>query len=165
MILDFHASIYQYYHTDWTTHLCIEENGHLVEKWKKINTCYSLFIPFLHCNPLFGSRIYLPVLLLKSLYISQSRIHFIKLKHFTVNLSNKRPAKIYFCNYHISLDNSTFYMNAVFWLVDKRGIFFLPILSFFPLYPHRRGICPWEFRIAWYLPKQIPLLKENPLFK
>jgi hypothetical protein len=54
---------------------------------------------------LFGSIIYLPLLLLKSLYISQSRIHFIKLKHFTVNLSNKRPAKIYFCNYHISLDN------------------------------------------------------------
>lgn len=29
---------------------------------------------------------------------------------------------------------------------------FLPILSFFS---HRRGICPWELRIAWYLLKQV----------
>jgi hypothetical protein len=32
------------------------------------------------------------------------------------------------------------------WLI--KGDFFFNNSYFFPLYPHRRGICPWEFRIG-----------------
>jgi hypothetical protein len=52
------------------------------------------------------------------------------------------------------MNNSILYMNAVFWLVDERGIFYQSLFIF--LNPHRRGIYPWEFPIVWYLPKQIP---------
>ena len=45
--------------------------------------------------------------------------------------------------------NSALYQNAVFWLVDERGIFyqFFVFLAFPPL--------------PGYLPKNIPVLKEN----
>jgi hypothetical protein len=36
------------------------------------------------------------------------------------------------------------------WLIKD---VFSTISEFFLLFHHRRGICPWEFRIAWYLPK------------
>ena len=48
------------------------------------------------------------------------------------------------------------------WLI--KGVFFTNPY-FFPLFPHRRCICPWEFRIAWYLPnttlvRKIPSLNR-----
>jgi hypothetical protein len=47
------------------------------------------------------------------------------------------------------LHNSTLNMNDVFWLVDKRGMFYKFLV--FPPFSPSQGICPWEFRIAWYM--------------
>ena len=43
------------------------------------------------------------------------------------------------------------------WLI--KGTFFSTNFYFFLLFVHRRGICPWEFHIAWYLP-----LEANKIF-
>jgi hypothetical protein len=56
--------------------------------------------------------------------------------------------------------NSTLYQNAVFWLVDERGIFFTNS-SFFQLFHHCRDIC---LKISWYY-RKISHSRRNPFFK
>jgi len=56
--------------------------------------------------------------------------------------------------------NSTLYQNAVFWLVDERGIFFTNS-SFFQLFHHCRDIC---LKISRYY-RKISRSRRNPFFK
>jgi hypothetical protein len=56
--------------------------------------------------------------------------------------------------------NSTLYQNAVFWLVDERGIFFTNF-CFFPLFHHCRDIC---LKLSRYY-RKISRWRRNPFFK
>ena len=57
-------------------------------------------------------------------------------------------------------NNSTLYQNAVFWLVDERGIFFTNS-SFFQLFHQCRDIC---LKISRYY-RKISRSRRNPFFK
>jgi hypothetical protein len=52
--------------------------------------------------------------------------------------------------YTIAIIPPYIWMLSSDWLIKE---VFSTISEFFPLFHHRRGICPWEFRMAWYLPK------------
>ena len=73
-------------------------------------------------------------------YVVYIKIHFILYTSLlcVAELNYWWPTFLILSNYYY---NYTLYQNALFWLVDERGIFFLPILSFFQLFRHCRGIC------------------------
>ena len=63
--------------------------------------------------------------------------------------------------YTIAIIPPHIWMLSSDWLIKEM---FSTISEFFPLFHHRTGICPWEFRIAWYLPKLMWLGKfASPL--
>ena len=52
--------------------------------------------------------------------------------------------------YTIAIIPPYIWMLSSDWLIKD---VFSTISEFFLLFHHRSGICPWEFRIAWYVPK------------
>ena len=45
------------------------------------------------------------------------------------------------------------------------GLWCYQFLVFCVFFPHSRGICPWKFRIVWYLLKQLAWYQANTLLE